>query len=238
MFFFRSGVQRWSKTRSSIEEAGFIPCGGEKTTVNNGEVVVNWGCQAPLINNGGKILNNPLFVNRCSDKLKTIELLGDYMPKIYPEYSTEIPTPFVAKKAHGSQGRGKRKILRHRESTPSFLHGYDILQEWINIEKEYRIIAMKDNGRYIIFRTFEKVKTGGSSPRPIFHPRWDFVRLELHNVPGIAKQIAIDCLRKLELDLVGFDIAMSNEKFYLIEANSAPGLGVESAKKLMRKVSV
>lgn len=234
MIYFRVGINKCGPTRRSAEAAGFIVT--KNTHFGHNDIVLNWGGRA-AITGTEKIWNLPHKIANASVKTNALEIIGDMMPQVYDEYSTDIPLPFVGKRNGTRQGRGKRKFMRHDIRTANLVTSYDFLQEWINIEHEYRIIAMWDGKRYINARLFEKVKTPGFSRRPIFHPHWDFKRLRLDDVPEEVRKMAIKAIKKLELQFVGFDIADTNKGFKILEANTAPGLGTESAKKIYRILS-
>ena len=235
MIYFRTGMEGWSITRANVEAAGFTVASSSKTSFNDNDVIVNWGCLTPA--EGGKQLNLPEAVKKCCDKPQTLAIIGELMPKVYDGYSEEIPLPFVMKKNGTHKGMGKRKVSRHTLKIGRMAAEYDTFQEFLDIQKEYRIITMMCGEKRIIFRMYEKVKNGLPSPREIFHPSWDFQRRTLDDVPVEIRKMCLDASQTLGIDFVGFDVAVTPNGNVIIEANSAPGLGPDCAKKLFRKLS-
>jgi glutathione synthase/RimK-type ligase-like ATP-grasp enzyme len=231
---FRPGILNWGKTREAIDNNPYIQI-TTKTQFNPNDVVINWGGRTPL--EGGTVLNPPEKIENAANKILTFKLCGEFMPQTFLEYSTNIQEPFVAKKLWTHKGYGKRKFKKHTNKTQQLSQQYDFFQEFIPIEKEYRVLVFWNGQRYTIPRIYEKVKTGESSPREIFHPSWDFQKIALSEVDERIRQMALEVIHRLELHLIGLDIVISQDgSIYLIEANSAPGLGANTLSKLVQRL--
>jgi glutathione synthase/RimK-type ligase-like ATP-grasp enzyme len=231
MIYFRSGLAGWGTTRASIEEAGFTIYQGQE--VEERDIILNWGGLSALPN--CRIWNPPSSVTNCSDKIRCLDILEDLSPQSWTEYSTEIPTPFVMKKNHTYKGFGKIRVRRHGPNTPH--QQYDYFQEFLDIEQEYRVLAFHDGRRYIIVRVYLKDPTGEMSTRPIFHPDWQFRKQPLPEVDERIRQSCIRAIKQLDMHLVGFDVAITrDDRVVVIEANSAPGLGMSTARRIYSKL--
>lgn len=231
---FRPGIANWGKTRTTVLETSNIEI-TTQSQFNNNDVVINWGGRTPI--SGGIILNPPDKIDNAANKIRTFELCGEFMPPTFLEYSTNIPLPFVGKKLGTHKGYGKRKFNAHTKKTQNLAQQYDFYQTFIPIDKEYRILALWNGKRYILPRIYEKVKTGESSPREIFHPTWDFQKRSLSEVDERIREMALNVIKRLELHLIGLDIIIAQDgNVYLIEANSAPGLGIGTLNKIIQRL--
>jgi glutathione synthase/RimK-type ligase-like ATP-grasp enzyme len=111
---------------------------------------------------------------------------------------------------------------------------YDTLQEYLNIEQEYRILVLWNGHHYTIPRAYEKVVVDRNTKRPNFHPNWDFQKRELNGLPTELKQPCITAVQRLQLHFVGVDVAITDQGIKIIEVNTAPGLGVNTARKIYK----
>ncbi len=226
--FFRPGLQNCKPTLTSIAETNFIVT--HDTEFNEDDIVWNWGGRTTIY--GGKVWNPPENIINASDKKLCISILEELVPQTYDEYSDDIPVPFIGKKNFTFKGFGKRKFNRHNRFTRNRVGNYDILQEYLQIQQEYRILVLWNGKRFTLPRAYKKIVVDRNTNRPIFHPNWDFKKVELEELPHELKQNCIAAVQKLKLHLVGIDIAETNQGIKIFEVNTAPGLGINTARKI------
>jgi len=197
------------------------------------DIVWNWGSQVKNLN-GGILFNPPNNIPNASNQVKCTKLLEGLCPPTWYEYSTDIPLPFVAKRAKSRRGFGKMKFRYHNNFARNRSSRYDLFQQWINIKQEYRIIVMWNGKRFVIPMIYKKIVKDRNSTRPIFHPNWEFKRVNREEVPEDIRQKAIEAIKRVKLHIVGVDAVEAEEGNFIIEVNSAPGLGEYSLKKLIK----
>ncbi len=184
-------------------------------------------------------LEDYLFINPLdtiyltSDKFKSIKLLSKYFltPKtaLIRDYDDAVKFmekynlnfPIIIKSCFSKCGERVFKILNHKELyniCKNALHDSLIIQEYINFErngifKDIRLLAINDNNIFGYSRVSKDFRTnihlGGKS--------------EKINIDEELKEIAFKCLALTNATILGIDILPTDEGYYLLELNSAPG---------------
>ena len=224
--YFRSGIPRWANTRQAVEQHFIITQDNEF----DDEVVVNWGG----ICYGKNIINSNAAVETCSDKIETLRAIGELAPPWSEEPIFE--PPFVASMRVGSRGVGKRRFRRGIKN-PS---DWDYFMPFFSSFREYRIITLKTSRRYII-ACYEKVRYEGGR---IFRPNWDWTWVKRRDMRQDIKDAALEATRRINVDLAGVDVIelpiiearRYPRDYFVLEVNSAPGLGEMSARRIKEKL--
>jgi glutathione synthase/RimK-type ligase-like ATP-grasp enzyme len=260
---FRMGLDwaKTKPTRDNLAARG-IPTDAifdkSKIMFDTETIVINLG-GGNSIRNAGIIINNPSNITNASNNLNTNKILRDFVPEFWESYNDNLPTPIVAKKLGGMKGRGKIVVVDHRQKyrkenrsrigigeyerffprqvtlkTGKRTGGYDFYQRFVDKTHEWRVIGLMfhqgDIIRKRIVSTYEKVRPNNVSKYKLY-PNWEFHRVR--NTPEAIINMVFDAIPLLGLNLVGFDIMFDGNKYYIIEANSSPGLGEPSIRRLI-----
>lgn len=264
---FRMGLDwgKTKPTRDNLTERG-IPTNAifnkSQVTFDTDTIVINLG-GGNSIRNAGVVINPPRNIANASNNLNTNRILRDFVPEFWENYAENLPTPIVAKKTGGMKGRGKIIVVDHRQKyrkdsrnkigigghgrffprtvtlkTGKRTGGYDFYQKFIDKTHEWRVIGLMFNQgeemRRRIISTYEKVRPNNVSKYKLY-PNWEFHRVR--NTPEAIINMVFDAIPLLGLNLVGFDIMFDGNKYYIIEANSSPGLGGPSIRRLLDYIS-
>ena len=63
------------------------------------------------------------------------------------------------------------------------------------------------------------------------------IKRTLSTIDERIREMALDVIHRLELHLIGLDVIIAQDgNVYLIEANSAPGLGVGTLNKIIQRL--
>jgi glutathione synthase/RimK-type ligase-like ATP-grasp enzyme len=191
------------------------------------DLVINYGIAEPI--GYHRVLNMTLAVERCKNKLKTLQYLQYAgVPVPWFSFSQEVVEKRVAPvetlyvchtEQYGMQNRGIE--YRHAdELVPAHLY-----TEYFHHKKEYRVVVLK--GKVIgIYSKLEREKG-----------EWDLVSLQNKGFKEINEQ-CIKAAAVLNIDYVGFDVVANTRKdFRIIEANSGPIITdqtIEAFKQLLK----
>ncbi len=190
-------------------------------------VVLNWGSTQSL---PPEIvaLNRSESVRVSADQVESLQRLRELAPRtvVNPADLALLGTDrVVAKRRHGSRGRGKVVIPAHGGLAERA--EYDCYQEFIPERREYRVSVL--SGR--IVSAYRKRPPEGAAPDDL-RPAWSFERLEVipRAVAGLAKEAA----RRIGLDYAGVDVIdnLRTGRAYCLEANAAPGMSEDTLKSL------
>jgi len=199
---------------------------------------------------------NKVKMKRCFDQgsVKTADWWENFDSLVNQE---EIPFPIIAKKKHGSRGRGMAK-LDNQEQLDAFKSknntSHYIFEKYYNYSREYRV-HVSANGA---FYTCRKVLIRETPD----HLRWfrndancNWIRPDgdnpaLYDKPVNMSDIEAECVKALNavgLDVGACDVRVqssTNKKgerrsapeFIIIEINSAPSFGDITADKYKEEI--
>lgn len=235
-----------SKLNSSVIDNIFIAYHTDKDIEKDLEVDVS----LPIIYYGGtaesslnflkkhkikksNLYNKPEFIPLSGNKKKFHETLKDasFIPKTMFNKEDAInflTFPIIAKPGNGHSGIGIKKFDTVKE-LKEFKESFDVYSEFINFKKEFRLLFFKEECIHIDERI-----TNLKTKRDIKHKKQNeqldfiYVKQDLSKIPFIRsiKEIAKKIREKIPLDIFSLDIILDeNDKIYVLETNSATGLG-------------
>ena len=158
--------------------------------------------------------------------------------------------PVIAKIDNGHSGLGI-KVFKTADELREFKQPFDVegeqrsfelYSECIDIDREFRTIFLKDkciiiNERIACIKTNKTVKTKGIGKRV------DFVYIvsDMNKIPRKFKndlnKISKDIRKQVDLDFWAIDVALDKQgKMYVLEINSAPGLGCEKLAEVYEAI--
>jgi hypothetical protein len=191
---------------------------------NESDFIINLGHTAfnpsdEDLNRRGIIPDNLFNIGRNIRPLvrpgTTRELLGDLLPP-YPVESDVFAIDYWVK-APGAKGKGK--VLTRGHELPKIPKEWDLQ---VHIKgQEYRVITVDDT----VVQVNERHGDNGDRS-------YEWVGVTA--APRAVKQVAKDAARKLEgRNVIGWDIILENDKAYVLEGNSCPGMNDATAKRIL-----
>ena len=189
-------------------------------TFNGYDLVWNYGSSQPLY--GDNIINRPIAVQRCVDKIQTFEILRrNRIPTVdYTIFKHNVPETWKSIVIRDSRTGRKAEGLYFAEQGEKLRDG-ELYTEYFPHIAEYRIVVMMGRvvGRY------RKDQVGA-----------DWLFTPMH--PQGFEQVDFDCERAanaIGIDYVGFDVLENAEgECVIIEGNSGAMMqdeALEYAKK-------
>jgi len=234
--------ERAARLREHLAACGIRECGPDGAPVPPGTIVVNYGGASRDELRGAERaaerLNAPFAVRDASDKLRAVRLLGELAPRTVgdPALVGQLGSEhIVAKRSRGSRGEGK-EIFRvaDLERDPALrrrLLRYDHFQEYIPDREEYRVNLLGDE----VLTAYRKVPPEGEGPRLGGHRGFELQR----SMPRAALEAAREARRRVGLDLAGVDLVYDRRRsrWYVLEVNSAPGMGPVTLRRLLEALA-
>ncbi len=207
-------------TANALAKTCKARCFKFQSKINWNDFVINYGEQTPNAH-----LNNKVNF----DKVRVQKLLENYdirMPELYSKNETieNIKFPVLARKNFHSKGRDiiyikdKNALINLRSSGRS----YDFLVKYIDKVSEYRVHILKG------FTSFVSVKVNDEEDRnEIVRNRnkgWKQIEYDGEFKNSLIK-LSDKVMDVLKYDFGAIDIIRDeNNKLYVLEVNSAPGL--------------
>jgi len=207
---------------------------GQKRFIKDKSLIINWGnsdsslLDNVLVRRSNKIINLPSSIDVASDKVKTFNMFNLYnVPTV--EWTTnrsiainwldEFGYVYARLLSRSSQGRGI-KIITMEDVMPYA----ELYTKAIPKAHEYRVHVFKNK----IIDFTKKKKRNDVIVNPYiknFDNGWVFCR-EGIQLPTTVKDAAIKACQALRLDFCALDILYKERenKVYVLEANTAPGL--------------
>jgi predicted ATP-grasp superfamily ATP-dependent carboligase len=221
------------RTFEALKDSGFniILLKSTRTRYPN-IIVYSWGWLGGHNIYCHKLLNDPTFIGETSVR-GCADLYSDLMPNVSNDFR-DISSRYIIGKNNGHKGRGKKVFTL--DELP--YETYQVYQEFIEPPRdEYRVLSCGED----IVISYRK-----DIPDP-FNPETDKIfkccngpaygiRNSEPEVPSIALDIARKVIERSNLDVLGQDIIVKDDRAYLIEINSAPGIGPTTAKYLMESI--
>jgi glutathione synthase/RimK-type ligase-like ATP-grasp enzyme len=211
-------------------------------------VVIRYGFAAPIGSNRFKVINKAEAIQLAGNKLAALSKMRREGVTVPDHWSLEdqLPEfPCVARTATHFAGNGLWLCLQESDVREALRGGADYAIKYIPTTKEFRVHVIGDAA--VISQRKKRASeppeegeeiddTPGSASRPELAglhrwvrnnaTGWNLVRRTLRE--GIS-EIAVKSVAALGLDFGAVDILIAdNAQPYVIEVNTAPGLGVEN----------
>ena len=202
---------------------------GQKTKAITKNLVINWGCSS-IERSVRHILNKPSAVSIASNKLKTFETLAGSGVSI-PEYTTNRDV------ANDWLDRGFKVVCRHKLNAHNG-DGIEIINpesdrlpraplyvKYVRKDHEYRVHVFRNE----IIDITEKRRRSGSERKAgdelirNLANGWVFCRDGVYASDHVRAQ-SVAAVRSLGLDFGAVDVVERQNKAYVLEVNTAPGL--------------
>ena len=137
----------------------------------------------------------------------------------------QMTFPFVVKEVRNSQGRGVF-LIENKKEFIKFAERNEILyvQEYLEIDRDLRVVWVGDRVVLAYWRIGQEgmflnnVAAGG--------------HIDYENIPEEALLLVKTVCQKLHLNYAGFDVAVSNGSYYLLEYNLFFGTQALNEKKI------
>lgn len=193
------------------------------------DAVINYGSTyIPGYWDYKNIINHPLAVARCIDKVKTLETLWAAGVRV-PGFSTDKKDvskhwEIVVVRSDVRAAKNKGMDYWYRRDKKR-LPEAPLYTQYFEHKKEFRVVVLKGK----IVDVYQKV---------VENDEWSFYSVK-HTSMKKMKDQCILAADALKIDYVGFDVVYNNANdFVILEANSAPILTpetVEAFKQLLGK---
>ena len=200
---------------------------GSLYTGNKNDVVVNWGNSNPV---GWKskvsgFYNDPNNIKHATNKLSFFKILNSKFSSNIPEFTTSKSVAkewtknslvFCRQSLTGSQGKGIVVA-----DAPGEVVDAPLYTKGIKSDIEYRVHVF--NGKVIdIVRKFYFGKDRKSEIRNLENG-WTFIRKGVNRTAELDR-LSVGVCKALGLDFCALDLIVKDDKFYFLEANTAPGM--------------
>jgi glutathione synthase/RimK-type ligase-like ATP-grasp enzyme len=215
----------------------------KNTIIHNG-VMINHGNREPY-KLGRKVnrfywLNQPDYLNNCSNKMKNFNMLNEFYP--FTTRSTDearkhinVGNEIIAKPVAGHHGYGI-KFIHNENEMDNFMRnkkGNFVYQELLPIKHEYRFNIFDKE----IFQVSRKVYTDKKTPKGGFVFEWKSLGAEAKISQKFWEwvNVVMNEFHKTVKDNIGtycIDVIKSKGKYYLCEMNVGYGIGEFTASKL------
>lgn len=201
-----------------------------------GKVVINWGSsELPYYFSDHRIINNHVGVRISSNKFLTFEALSETELSHVP-YTAErnialewnrTNTVFCRTILRGHGGAGI-VIVKPGEDLPEA----PLYTRWVKATSEWRVHVMGNNAFYVQ-RKVRNPKTTPTNWLVRNHDNGFIFQQGNENIPEGLEALGVAAVRACGLDFGAVDVIWreQNQKLYVLEVNSAPGLTGESINR-------
>ncbi len=219
--YLRAGMKLSRETREAWELAGFQVI--KPWDLDDGEwdepgdFVLNYGSARPGYFANDIVLNVPERIHRTRVE-ELPKYVGEYMPIVRMDNEVIV-------KANGHRGKGKLVVA---EGSPV------IVQRFLHPAEEFRVITWDIPGvmHPEVLAWSRKVCDDPMDPACYK----DFQYLPTYDIPAFLNHTLLVAHIKLGLNFVGWDVLLHEGQWHIIEANSAPGVGYNTARRLRRRL--
>lgn len=152
----------------------------------------------------------------CPEHIPYTEILGNTIDNITKVLET-FPFPFVAKESRNSMGRGVF-LIENEEQFLTYTEKNDVfyVQEYLpNNDRDLRVCVVGDE----ILTAYWRIGANGE----FHHNVAKGGVISYDDIPQDALELVLDVATKLKINHAGFDILVSNGKYYIIEFNTLFG---------------
>ena len=221
----------------------------------DGDVIINWGCTSPSKNipEDAFVINPFSAVENATDKLKAFHILSDKRVNV-PPYTTDLDlvSDWVE---NGYLVVGRKKVNGYGGEGIVLMENQDDIEEcplytrYIPKKSEYRVHVVRDNVIAVARKTLKKD-----------HPNKENINWRIRNLDGgfvfaywneRAEQEeqyvcpnevmfqAREAVAALGLDFGAVDVIWNykHRKAYVLEVNTAPGLGDNMCEKYVSAIN-
>ena len=226
---------------------------GSRFRGNANKTVINWGSSSlPEEVMKCRVINDPVIVGKCSNKLHFFEKVNTLTDVSIPEWTTESTVArfwlnegfkVVARTVlRGHSGEGI--VIMEEEDD---LVDAPLYTKYIPKKDEYRVHVVRnpDDEIYYSFDIARKAirsdfPEGQVNHQVRNHANGFIYRRQEIDVPGCVDEVAIAVMEGLGLDFGAVDVIYNKrqDKAYVLEVNTAPGLEgstVESYAKMIEE---
>lgn len=191
------------------------------------KLIINWGC-SKLSDEAMKcnILNHPDNIPNAIDKRKFFELTG------------ELSVPYTLSKEEATEWLKKSKVVVRHVVNGYGGNGIEIIEEgnlpdaplytkYIPKDEEYRLHVFQGKVFFVQRKARRKDVPDDLVNWKVRNLAGGFIFASQNvDVPEIAKEAAIVIQQKLKLDFCAIDMIYNkkSDKWYALEANTAPGI--------------
>jgi len=196
---------------------------------------VNWGFEPAYLRRlytPESVLNHYSRTRVAANKLRALRRLRELAPRIVrdPRLVRRLGSSLiVAKSRRGHHGAGKA-ILPATTPTDA-LRGYDYFQEYVS-GREMRVVVCLGK----VINAFWKIRPADCAATEI-RPRWRFSRIKLNALDPRVSEMAVEATSRVGLDYSGVDMIWTPERPYVLECNSAPGMGRTTLRRLYDRIN-
>lgn len=206
--------------------------------------------------NEKNLYNLPEYKKISAQKQLFHKVLGNkwYLPKtVYNvDNAKKLKFPIIAKPSEGHSGIGITKFNKIEDLTKENNSSFDLYSEAINIDKEFRIIYIKDKVVALASRIPNDEKTkflqGKSTSMKkqnkdssldftyLYHDPNEIYSLFNSNIKDL-NNIVDDIRKVIPLEYLAIDIVKdTNNKLFIIEINSTPGSPVNILSQVYKAI--
>lgn len=209
----------------------------------NGQFIFNWGAGTGVYNaktGGATLLNPPNLVDVAVNKLEFFQaMIGKDSPRL-PFWTSSKNmarmwlegghTVVARTRLEGAKGNGLVVLKNPLDFVEASLYTLKV-----NNIREYRVYMWNDEVLDARVKTLEKAKIAKQDGM-LTGEDVQFVQIPLEDVPEDVKVQARKAARKLKLTTQGLDIVWDGNWAWVLESNSAPYLGIQTANKYVEKI--
>lgn len=187
---------------------------------NSGDAIVSYGVG---LSESPKTLNANAGMSNKYKQLVSVIKSGVLAPKIY-DGGSNCKFPLLARKYSHRAGKDIMPVFQAEEIPWRKSAGADYFVEYVPRKEEFRVWVYRSShlGTYrkVMVRPNEYTKIGWN-----YHNGFAFNLAKSDSIPRGAVEIAIECVKALNLDFAAVDILQGLDgRFYFLEANTAPGV--------------
>lgn len=214
--------------RNVLRERGLTAKISRRTTFRRRPYVINWGTTHGF-NGAAEVLNTNEAVATARNKLLTFNTLKEQGFEHIPDFWTAPPS---------SSERGKSIILERHSLTGQSGSGIRVKRRdealdaaplyvrYIKKSREFRVHVFR--GQVVAVQEKRRERDNDQTPDQKLirnHANgWVFCVLDVQEPSGL-RDIAVDAIRKLDLDFGAVDMILSRDnRLYVLEVNTRPGL--------------
>jgi len=189
------------------------------------------------------VYNHPEHISKSGSKEEFHKLVGEdeNIPKtVYSKNDAleQLEFPIIAKPAEGHSGKGIQIINKPDLMEDVDEKIFDTFSEYIDKKEEHRFINFKGKPIFWMERTplNEKAKTGKGSAKS--EMEFGYAKRSLDDLPeDYRKVLERFCKIYEDLPYMCFDVMKGkNEKVYIIESNSQPGVPFDSTVEAYKHI--
>jgi hypothetical protein len=188
----------------------------------------------------GNIINKPEFIKLSGSKKDFHEFIGEdeNIPKtVYTQKAAHTLTfPIIAKPTSGHSGLGIQVFQTPDELKESDESKFDLYSEFVDKKEEHRFINYKGKPIFWMERKPINDKAKNGKGKADEQTMFQYIKRDVEDIPeDMLKVLSKFCEKLKDLPYICFDIMRDKEdKIYIIESNSQPGVPFDSTVVIYR----